>query len=330
MPTMKLLLDAWKALVRLVVEFVGRLWAFFRKEKKGGRDFWPACCITPPDTIRARTDPYIYSQDWLSSRGIAVVWDNPDFSLRDAATGAVVPGDILQPDTLYHVDVTVHNHSQMAAIATQVLLEWHKFGSSLPSTMVGTKAVNIPAIGSAVVSFDWKTPGPPVHICLDAILTQADDANPLNNVGQHNVHIFGAGEPDGRVVMDVGNQARDARTYEIVLDSYRLPAVPLHPGPPAGKLRLAAGDVPSRDGLAYLQALQAANDARRFPVPDALAVRVSDNAPRVGRGESREIVVEFDPAAAVGRIPINVNVIHEGRLMGGVTFYTGKAQEHAP
>jgi hypothetical protein len=69
--------------------------------------------------------------------------------------------------------------------------------------------------------------------------------------------------------------------------------------------------------------LQAANDARNFPVPDALRVRVSDPAPRVGPGQSVGIVVEFDAAAGVGRVPVNVGVLHEGRLLGGVTFYAG-------
>ena len=313
-------LASWKAFGSLLIEVFRRLCALHRKQE-GGRKFQPVCCLSPRNTVRARTDPYIYSQSWLESRGLAVTWDNPDFSICDAATGAVIPSDMLQPNTQYRVDIAVHNHSRMAAIATRVLLQWHYFGVALPATTVGTAVVDIPAVGTAAVSFDWRTPSGSAHICLDAILWQADDANPLNNVGQHNVHVFGGLEPVGRVVLSIGNQAPVARTYAIALDSYQLPSKPLHPASWSSD----KGGLPERNNLEYLRKLQTANDVRKFTVPDVLKVVLSDLAPQVRPGERRDVVVEFDAAAATARTPININVIYEGRLMGGVTAYAGKS-----
>jgi hypothetical protein len=135
---MAMVLSGWRTILRLLWSLVARLFGWLTeiwgrarrgKERPRRRDYRDACCIILPPKIRARPDPYVYSQQWLRSRGIAVTWDNPDFRLIDVTTGAVVPRVGLQANRDYDIEVTIHNSSFMAAIHTNVSFEVRQFGA---------------------------------------------------------------------------------------------------------------------------------------------------------------------------------------------------------
>ena len=121
------------------------------KKQHAGRDYQNACCINPPSTIRARPDPFVYSQDWLSSRHIAVIWDNPDFKILDSASGFPVDRLDIKPDTKYDIEVTIHNNSIMASLDTIVRFEVHSFGigTDMLAELPADK-VDVPPFGTAI------------------------------------------------------------------------------------------------------------------------------------------------------------------------------------
>jgi hypothetical protein len=74
------------ALIIALVSEILRRFGLRKRQDQGKR---ATDCLTPPDQIRARPDPFTYSQHWLAFRGMVVKWNNPDFQIRDAG-GAVV------------------------------------------------------------------------------------------------------------------------------------------------------------------------------------------------------------------------------------------------
>src|SRR5262245_54338181 len=140
------------------------------------RKFRDVCCIDLPPTIRARPDPFIYSQFWLMARGLGVTWDNPDFEIFDPVTMTVADRLNLVPGKQYRVDVTVHNMSFMAALGTKVHLTAHRFGAGTSVvTDLGNATIDVPGAGTRVAAFLWTTPADGGHTCLRADLSHFDD-----------------------------------------------------------------------------------------------------------------------------------------------------------
>src|SRR5262245_65040917 len=79
--------------IRLLFENFELLWELITGKKKRGR---VVGCFTIP-RLRARPDPYVYSQFWLFLRGIAFSWDNPDFAIIDPLSGNIVDSHALEP-----------------------------------------------------------------------------------------------------------------------------------------------------------------------------------------------------------------------------------------
>lgn len=262
--------------------------------------------------VRARPDPYIYSQRWLALRHLAYTWDNPDFALIDPATLLAVDNHQLQPHHLYFVRVNVHNHSIMAAIDATVTLNVFGFGAgTLPFQHLGTVATDIPGAGTAQVQFDWTTPATAGHNCLQATVDHPDDCNPLNNLGQHNTDIAAPASPTRVLAFTVRNATRAEKTYGFRLDSYRLSGV-----------RKSDEAFPDHLSLAYLRDLQRRHDAKLFPVPQNLNARLDVAALRLAAGAERSVKLEVDPpAAGQGRQAVNVHVFSEDELVGGITAY---------
>src|SRR5689334_1668954 len=229
---MTLIARGWRQIFRLLVALIRRWVRFLEeiaerggcKEKEQKRDYSDACCLDLPLDVLGRPDPYVYSQSWLRARGLAVTWDNPDFRLWDIATGALVPrGTALQPDHDYDIQVTVHDGSYMAALDTAVAFEMRTFGAGTGAVALGSDVIDVPGAGSAVAHCRWRTPAGGGHHCLIAIVSHADDANPLNNIGQHNTTVATPANDNYVTRFVVGNTGGTPRRYTLELDAYRLP-----------------------------------------------------------------------------------------------------------
>lgn len=331
---MKSFLAGWKLILGALCQFLKRLLKIVEVlielilgRKEPGRD---ADCFSRPD-LRARPDPYIYSQQWLHLRGLAYTWDNPDFTLIDPGTGLAVDNHSLIAGKRYRVRARIHNSSIMAAVATAVRFEVLHFGAGTPVIQaLGQVSVDVPALGAVVAEIDWVTPATGGHNCLRATISHPDDANPLNNVGQHNTDVAVPASPTRKLKFSVGNAGRVRRTYELRMNSYRLPSTPLAPGgAERGEPRRSSADArtdPPRQSLAYLARLRAVNDFSKFPVPDFLKARLQHPRMTVEPGQQIETYLEVDPPKpGQGRQVVNVNVLHDGLLVGGVTAYIEEA-----
>ncbi|MFZ1221392.1 MAG: hypothetical protein WAO00_19030 [Chthoniobacterales bacterium] len=296
-------------MLRRIIEF----WieVLCRKRDRGEKD---VCCLDPPPEIRARTDPYIYSQFWLWLRGIAFVWDNPDFTIIDAATTNPVNNHHVIGSHDYLVRALIHNGSLMTAFGTKVTLRVLEFGAGgLVVSTLGTVTLDVPGAGTAVAELPWHTP-PGGHACLQAIIFHIDDANPLNNLGQHNTDIVEGTGAKKSLKFIVHNVSKGVKTVQLRADAYKLPAEPLR-----------ARDEKERTSLEHLRRLQAANNARKFPVPEFLQLNLSETTFELGPERTREIALELtEPPPGSGEIGVNVHAVAGDELIGGITAYVGK------
>jgi hypothetical protein len=319
-----IILRALWTLIWLLFESFEILWEIASGRKQKGS---PVDCFNNPD-IRARPDPYIYSQFWLFIRGIGFTWDNPDFAIIDPDTNASVDNHHLAPHKKYFVRVTIHNSSIMAAVNTAVTMEVLRFGAgTIAIDTLPAATVDVPALGSKVAEFEWTTPETAGHNCLRATILHPDDANPLNNIGQHNTDVASPASPTRKLKFHVGNHSQHARRFTLSMNSYRLPAQPLRPDPPRGasakQLRVVET---SRMSPAYLRRLREVNDFAKFPVPPSLQAKLERPELQLDPGQDVETFVEMRPAAAgQGRQIVNVNVMLDGILIGGVTAYVEEA-----
>lgn len=306
----------FRIIIVLILRLIRRIQDFWMEVlfRKRPRDEKAPCCIDPPPDIRARTDPYIYSQFWLWLRGIAFVWDNPDFTIIDTATELPAGSNDLLGDHDYLVRAQIHNGSMMTAFGTEVTFKVLEFGAGGPVVKsLGSVTIVVPGGGSNVAEVPWHTP-PSGHNCLQAIISQIDDVNPLNNVGQHNTVIASGTSAKKIVKFVVHNASKHAKNVELRMDAYKLPAEPMR-----------ARDQKERTSLKYLRRLQDANDARKFPVPESLHATLSHSRFEIGPQATQEVTLELtEPAPGAGKVGINVHAIAGEELLGGITAYIGK------
>jgi hypothetical protein len=321
--TLRLIAAGWRIIVRELTRLVGLLFvclrrALARRDHKDGsgtappRKYRDVCCADFPWHIRARPEPFIYSQQWLSSRGLAVTWDNPDFRLIDLESSLPVGRFDLKANHRYRIEATIHNNSFMAAINTAVHFRVMRFG--VGTTMIddlGADVIDVPGAGVAIASREWLTPATAGHNCLQALIHHHDDANPLNNLGQHNTDIAQPASPTRRLRFHVGNPGVARKRYALTLDGYRLP-----------EHSECAENWRVRQTLDYLRQLQKRHGRENFPVPAFLNATLTHTQLELDPGAEIEITLELDPPVA-GRGAQVVNVsVHEGpRLVGGVTAY---------
>lgn len=155
-------------------------------------------CQSIPATLYRRPDPLIYAQYHLMAQGLAVTWNNPD--VRVERNGAVVSAHALAPATTYDVIATIWNGSTNAPAAyLPVRFSYLTFGVGTTSTTIGTATVDLGVKGSAAcpayARVSWTTPDAPGHYCIQVVLDWLDDANPANNLGQHNVAVQRSASP---------------------------------------------------------------------------------------------------------------------------------------
>jgi hypothetical protein len=329
----KRVLGALPGLIRLLLLLLRR--ACERKRQYGGKQ--PMHCLPIPAGVYLRPDASIYSQNYLMSLGMAVTWDNPDVHLTDALNN-VVGSHSLKPSTSYTVTATIHNRSNDApALDMPVVFRLFGFGVGGGTVQeIGSVKVDLPVRGApgepVEASVTWTTPPAPGHYCIQIEAVLPDDANPLDNVGQHNTVIQGVSA--GRalhLIVPIRNRLQGVRTFAVRHHSYHLPAEPIVRRGLGRRRRDALDDVradTTREARETDESLQArvvaANRPELFASPPDWAPAVS--ARRVTLEAEGTTEVEFTatvPASAPAgsRQLFHVSVTEESteRPVGGVT-----------
>jgi hypothetical protein len=323
---------AFPNLIQVIISVIRRVCE--RQRRADGKQRMD--CLPIPSGVYLRPDASIYSQTYLMSLGMAVTWDNPDVTLTDGL-GNVVGSHDLKSSTPYTVTATIHNRSNEApAPGMPVVFTLLSFGVLGPTAQkIGSTVVDLPVRGApgepVQASITWVTPPTPGHYCIQIEAIVPDDANPLDNVGQHNTVIQGVLHGQAIVLkVPVRNMLQGARTFAIELHAYRLPAEPLIRGGLGGRLRGAVGEAPGthptgRETDESLRArVVAANRIELFPAPPEWAPAVSHR--RVTVEPDQTVELEFtatvpNSAPAGVRQPFHISVSEEStdRPVGGVT-----------
>lgn len=179
-----------------VLDWFCRIWIIIARRPKEGDP-----CVTVPGRIISKPDPCIYSQFLLMQLNQPVTWDNPD--VRIFRNGVEQDTYNLQADTIYDIQVTVHNSSRSKpAPGTSTSIRWIEFGAG---GQIRHPIANLPANvpvwpGTAVVTTQWRTPATPGHYCIEVELSHPDDANPSNNRGWNNTQVHAASSPVERPI----------------------------------------------------------------------------------------------------------------------------------
>jgi len=277
-------------------------------------------CQHVPPHIYKRPDPMIYSQQYLMSKGLAVTWQNPDIQLE--LGGVPVDSSDLKPNTTYDVVARIWNNSLDAVVVNMpVEFSFLSFGIGTTKRPIATTAVDIAAKGMpgcpAFARVQWTTPPTPGHYCLLVEFTWADDANPFNNVGQHNTDVKPLNPPKAKFTVPVRNAAGERREVALRVDAYTLPTLP-----DCGRLPAVDNPRPSRETVVRrLREIAAAANSANFPVPAGWTVTVEPAGFVLAGRQEREVVVEITaPDAFAGEKTFNVNGFVGRTPLGGVTL----------
>jgi hypothetical protein len=269
---------------------------------------------TVPPWAYRQPDPLIYSQQYLQAQGLAVTWDNPDIHL-ELPSGVAVDSHSLAPDTDYVVVARVWNGATTApAIDLPVKVSYLEFGIGTVRHDVGLGSVDLPVKGApgspAFARVPWRTPPISGHYCLQVELLWDDDANPANNMGQHNTDVRRLNSPRAASTFTLRNDDVRTRLLRLEVDGYRIP--PQDPCPPEAP----------RDDAQRRRAALGRHDRDAWPVAPGWDVVVRPREARLGPGESTEVAVELTaPDGFSGREVVNVHAFDGGRIVGGVTLY---------
>jgi hypothetical protein len=266
----------------------------------------------PPWAYR-QPDPLIYSQQYLRAQGLAVTWNNPDIHLESpAAPGVPVDSHDLQPDTDYLIIARVWNGSTTApAVGLPVQVSFLEFGIGATRHDVGRTAVDLAVKGAAgcpaFATVGWHTPATPGHYCLQVELIWDDDANPGNNIGQHNTDVKPLNSPHAAFAFPLRNDAETPRMLRLEVDAYDIPPLP---------------ECDPEDGPNAVRRRADRHNWVAWPVPDGWQVAIVPAESLLNPGQSTTVTVDITaPEGYVGRQAVNVNGYGGRALVGGVTFY---------
>jgi hypothetical protein len=277
-------IQAWlrllfRVIIQILIHAVREPWYFLKfasRFKKSCGTKQKLHCVTLPEHVLRRPDPMIYSQSYLRSLGLAVVWDNPDFTLL--YNGQPVDAHSLHPDTDYQVAIRVHNGSNQApAFGVGLRLSYHLWGAGGPWIPIGQTSFDLPARGApgepVTVILDWHTPpqNQPgrVHWCLDAEIDYSNDLNPLNNVGQDNVDTLLGNAGDTMTIdIPIANARSVRRTFTLGMTGYSLPESPDYPPAPQDADKNYAAAIDSLSATSSLAQLIAASHVTGQPPVD--------------------------------------------------------------
>jgi hypothetical protein len=277
-------------------------------------------CQHVPGHIYKQPDPMIYSQQYLLSKGLAVTWQNPDIHLELGGLG--IDSSDLKPNTTYDVVARIWNNSLDAVVVGMpVDFSFLSFGIGGKKTHIGSTPVDLAAKGApgspAFARMPWLTPMTPGHYCLVIEFTWADDANPFNNVGQHNTNVKPLNSPHADFEFPVRNEARAERQIELRVDCYALPE-----SPDCGRRPTAENPRPTRQQvLQRLRQIAEVNDPKAFPIPEGWTVAVNPPALVLGPEEERMVKVDITaPDGFSGQQTFNVTGFAGTTPVGGVTL----------
>lgn len=288
---------------------------------QGSEGHPPSKGVKLPGTIYKRPDPFLYSQSWLMSLGLAITWDNPDIDLFDPAdpspSPAPVPSHKLKPSTAYTVQARIWNNS-LEAPAVNLLVRFYylSFGIGTVRNYIGETHINLGVKGSshspALAKIGWMTPASAGHYCLQAEIVWDDDANPLNNLGQKNVDVKKLNSPDATFTFPLRNISADDRKIALTADAYSIPALPA--------CKPAETQRPSRD---VGQGRLAPHRRGAHPVPEGWLIDFHGAEHlELRAGEEKMVTVKITATDAfVPMQAININGVAGGDLVGGVTLY---------
>lgn len=309
----------------LIASLIGLLLALARLLRAclGGRR-------TPPRPVQSHPvpewairepDPLIYSQEWLKAHGLAYSWNNPDIRLELAtAPGVPVDAHSLAPGTAYRILARVWNGSTSAPVAhLPVEMAYLDFGIGGVPVAIGSTTVNLPVKGAvgtpAIAVVPWTTPASPGHYCLQVRLVWPHDADPGNNMGQHNVDVKPLNSPQAVFTVPVRNTARRRIRIALDVDAYELPD--LRPCPPDERGRDEEAIARRRRRVA------ATHGAGRHGVPEGWTVDLGQGADGLDAAPGGQVDVQVTvtaPDGFAGRKAFNVNGVAGEELVGGVTL----------
>jgi hypothetical protein len=254
------------------------------------------------------------------SKGLAVTWQNPDIHLE--LGGVPVDSSDLKPNTTYDVIARIWNNALDAVVVNMpVDFSFLSFGIGTTRTHIATALTDVAAKGMpgcpAFVRVQWTTPPTPGHYCLLVEFSWADDANPFNNVGQHNTNVKPLNSPHAAFTVPVRNAARERREVALLVDAYTLPTLP-----ECDRLPAVDNPRPSREViLRRLRAIAEAANPAIFPVPPDWTVTITPAGLVLAGGEQRDIVVDITaPDGFAGVKTFNVNGFAEATPLGGVSL----------
>jgi hypothetical protein len=277
-------------------------------------------CQHLPAHIYKRPDPMIYSQQYLLSKGLAVTWHNPDIHLE--LGGVTVDSSDLKENTSYDVIARIWNNSLDAVVVNMpVEFSFLSFGIGTTKTHIATTAVDLATKGApgcpAFARVQWKTPPTPGHYCLIVEFTWADDANPFNNVGQHNTDVKPLNSPKARFTVLVRNPEEERREIALRLDAYTLPALP-----ECGRLPAVDNPRLTREAVVRrLREIAAAANPQNFPVPAGWTITLEPPGLVLAGGEERDVIIDIvAPYGFVGEKAFNVTGFVGPKPLGGVTL----------
>jgi hypothetical protein len=319
-------------IILILLAFLGLLALLFffgyRKKVKGQGSkpnrhatYQDTPCQHVPGHIYKQPDPMIYSQQYLMSKGIAVTWNNPDIHLE--LGGVVVDSSDLKPNTTYDVIARIWNNSLDAVVVGMpVDFSFLSFGIGAKKNPIATfHSINLGVKGSAncpaFAKVQWTTPATPGHYCLLVEFSWADDANPFNNVGQHNTNVKPLNSPHAQFVFPVRNEARTEQQIVLTVDSYTLPE-----SRDCGDRGAVDNPRPSRGQvLERLRQIRAESDPKNFPVPPGWSVVVDPRALALGPGAETTVKVDITaPDGFSGRKTFNVAGLAGDKSIGGVSL----------
>jgi hypothetical protein len=277
-------------------------------------------CQHLPPHLYKRPDPMIYSQQYLMSQGLAVTWDNPDIHIEFG--GVPVDSHDLKPNTGYDVIARIWNNSLDAAVVNMpVEFSFLTFGIGTTKTHIATTAVDVAPKGvpgcPAFARVQWTTPLTPGHYCLVVEFAWADDANPFNNVGQHNTDVKPLNSPKAKFTVPVRNAGGERLEIALRIDAYTLPTPP-----ECDRLPPVDNPRPSREMVVRrLREIAAAADPGKFPVPAGWTATVEPSGLVLAGGEQRDVIVDVTaPDGFAGEQTFNVNGFAGRTPLGGVTL----------
>lgn len=232
----------------LILVILMRLWQWL-KEALDSKNLYgeetKKPCGRLPEAIIRRPDPCIYSQKLLQSQNLPVTWNNPDIWMAPADNPSQIEPDSyhLEDDKDYLVSVRVHNASTDPAIGTRVRLNYRPWSFNSPNLIpIETDTngqevvhfVHVPAMSSAIATFNWHTPVVPAgqnskHFCLQASLYHPMDTNTSNNMGQENTNVWRTDNPGfvaagdtARIQVPLFNFAKRAQAFTFAAIQYQI------------------------------------------------------------------------------------------------------------